>query len=71
MARSDRKLQRIKEKQMKLIEKKYDKIIKKTLEEYNDKTMQELWDELELIKADMKQEMELFGLNETNRHYMD
>ena len=71
MARSDRKLQRIKDKQLKTIEKKYGKIIKDTLNEYNDKTMQELWERLDVIKAEMKQEMELLGLNETNGHYMD
>ena len=71
MARSDRKLQRVKEKQLKAIEKKYSKIIAEILKEYNDKTMQELWDRLEEVKAEMKKEMELLGLNETNGHNMD
>lgn len=42
------------------LEKKYSKIIEKVLKEYKDKdkTMGELWEALDKIKAEMKEEMD-------------
>ena len=50
------------------LEKKYSKLIDECIKRNKDKTMQELWVELDKIKADMKAEMEVKGLNKVEVH---
>lgn len=44
-------------KKQRRIEKKYDRLIKQALIDFSDRTMQELFEYLDMLKADMKQEL--------------
>ena len=46
------------------IEAKYDAKVKRIVRRYQNKTMEELWHKLDELKAQMKAEMEQYGLNE-------
>lgn len=63
MGRSERKLQRIKDKKLAVIEKKYNKIVGKLLEDYKDREMAEFWAECDKIKEEMRKEIESIGYN--------
>lgn len=53
-----------KEVMMAQIEAKYDAKVKRIVRRYQNRTMEELWHKLDEIKAQMKAEMEQYGLNE-------
>lgn len=44
-------------KKQRRIEKKYDRLIKQALIDYNDRSMGELFEYLDILKAEMKQEL--------------
>lgn len=46
------------------IEAKYDAKVKRIVRRYQNRTMEELWHKLDELKAQMKAEMEQYGLNE-------
>lgn len=45
------------DKKQRRIEKKYDRLIKQALIDYNDRSMGELFEYLDILKAEMKQEL--------------
>lgn len=46
------------------IENKYSRKVDKLIQRYQDRTMQELWEELDKLKAKMKEELAEIGITE-------